>query len=474
MKKLYTCLVLCLTALSFTCIAQTVDTNTLNRLDDIDHSIKANQFVHVIVVREKTLEIESTKNQLKEAEADKATEKSKDAAILRALSEDVAIFQECLDERQESLNETVAAHKSRLSELDKQRAEILAGLGLEAGMCEIHRIKMAEADVPVSYGFPIRPGGYDEARLTTFRNADLPFCGGCVGGPPEKPATLKQFVCSKCAEAYRTWRKKIDTATEATEAVLAQGGENITPLLRAHAHNDYEHTRPLLDALDQGFCSVEADVWLVEGQLLVAHELKAVRTERTLQKLYLDPLFARVQNNGGRVYSNGPMVTLFIDFKSEATNTYHTLTTILKPYEKMLTTFYADRTETNAITIIVSGNRPRALMEAEPVRHMSYDGRLDDLKYPASPHLIPMISDNWGKHFKWRGKGPLPEPEQAKVKALVAQAHAQARRIRFWNAPDSPAGWAIMLESGVDLINTDNLAGLHDFLLTNTVSKARF
>lgn len=471
MKEFYTSLALCLTALSFTCIAQTVDTNTLHRLDDIDTDIQANQLVHAIVVREKALEIELTKNQLKEAEADKATEKSKDAAILRALSEEVTIFQERLGERQESLDEAVAAHKSRLSALYKQRAIILAGLGLEAGMCEIHRIKMAEADVPVSFGFPIRPGGYDEALLTTFRNADIPYCGGCVGGPPEKPATLKQFVCSKCSETYRTWRKKIDAAIEAPEAVLSQGAENITPLLRAHAHNDYEHTRPLLDALDQGFCSVEADVWLVEGQLLVAHELKAVQKERTLQKLYLDPLLERVKANGGRVYPNSPMLTLFIDFKSDATNTYHTLTAILKPYEKMLTSFTTDRTETNAVMIIISGNRPRALMEAEKVIYVSYDGRLDDLKKPASPHLIPMISDNWGKHFKWRGKGPLPEQEQAKLKTLVAQAHAQGRRIRFWNAPDSPAGWSVLLDAGVDLINTDNLAGLHDFLLTKEAGK---
>ena len=247
---------------------------------------------------------------------------------------------------------------------------------------------------------------------------------------------------------------------------VAQTVDKTTPLLRAHAHNDYEHTRPLLDALEQGFCSVEADVWLVEGQLLVAHELKAVQKERTLQKLYLDPLQERVKANGGRVYPNGPMVTLFIDFKSEATNTYHTLTTMLKPYEKMMTTFYADRTQTNAVMIIISGNRPRALMESEPLRYTSIDGRLDDLKSPVSPHLIPMISDNWGKHFKWRGKGPLPEPEKTKLKALVDQAHAQARRIRFWNAPDSSAGWSVLLEAGVDLINTDNLAGLHDFLLT--------
>ena len=250
--------------------------------------------------------------------------------------------------------------------------------------------------------------------------------------------------------------------------------ENNTPLLRAHAHNDYEHNRPLLDALDQGFCSVEADVWLVEGQLLVAHELKAVRNERTLQKLYLDPLLARVQNNGGRVYPNGPMLTLFIDFKSDSTNTYHTLTAILKPYEKMLTSFTADRTETNAVIIIISGNRPRELMESAPLRYVSYDGRLGDLKNPASQHLIPMISDNWGKYFKWRGKGPLPEQEQIKLKSFVTQSHAQDRRIRFWNAPDSPAGWSVLLDAGVDLINTDNLVGLHDFCLSNSVSKAGY
>src|SRR6478672_5812077 len=37
----------------------------------------------------------------------------------------------------------------------------------------------------------------------------------------------------------------------------------VVPLANAHAHNDYEHARPLYDALDQGFTSVEADVYTV-------------------------------------------------------------------------------------------------------------------------------------------------------------------------------------------------------------------
>src|SRR6266568_639216 len=85
-----------------------------------------------------------------------------------------------------------------------------------------------------------------------------------------------------------------------------------TPLIHAHAHNDYEHKRPLFDALDQGFCSVEADIYLVDGELLVAHDRAKVRPERTLQALYLDPLADRVRRNGGRVYRDGPPVVLLI------------------------------------------------------------------------------------------------------------------------------------------------------------------
>src|SRR5688500_17684262 len=46
----------------------------------------------------------------------------------------------------------------------------------------------------------------------------------------------------------------------------------VVPLERAHAHNDYEHERPLYDALDHGFKSVEADIWLIDGELVVSHD----------------------------------------------------------------------------------------------------------------------------------------------------------------------------------------------------------
>jgi len=56
------------------------------------------------------------------------------------------------------------------------------------------------------------------------------------------------------------------------------------------AHNDYEHTRPLLDALALGFCAVEADVFLTNGLMLVGHDPRDLTPTRSLTNLYLDPL----------------------------------------------------------------------------------------------------------------------------------------------------------------------------------------
>lgn len=238
----------------------------------------------------------------------------------------------------------------------------------------------------------------------------------------------------------------------------------VTPLPQAHAHNDYEHPRPLLDALDQGFCSVEADIFLIDGELRVAHDRPDTRPGRTLQSLYLDPLRQRVRQHGGRVHPNGPTVTLLIDFKTEAATTYPRLREVLEAYRDMLTVFRNDRTTPGAVTVILSGNRPWEILAAEPERLAGLDGRLPDLDRDLSPHLVPLISDNWGNHFSWKGTGDFPEVERRKLEDLVRRAHARGQRIRFWAALDRPEMWNAQAEAGVDLINTDRLAELAQFL----------
>ncbi|MCI0536906.1 MAG: phosphatidylinositol-specific phospholipase C/glycerophosphodiester phosphodiesterase family protein [Verrucomicrobiales bacterium] len=240
----------------------------------------------------------------------------------------------------------------------------------------------------------------------------------------------------------------------------------IVPLVHAHAHNDYEHTRPLLDALAQGFCSMEADIHLVDGKLLVAHDLEDAKPELTLERLYLEPLRQRAQQNGGRVYRNGPTITLLVDVKSEAAPTWLVLDPVLKQYADILTRFGNTRADPKAVTVIISGNRARDLVGKQQIRYAALDGRLPDLEASETPALIPLISDNWQAHFKWRGEGPLQKDEEKRLGKIITLAHQQGRKVRFWGTPDRAEFWKALSSAGVDLINADDLSGLRAFLLS--------
>src|SRR5581483_10264612 len=219
----------------------------------------------------------------------------------------------------------------------------------------------------------------------------------------------------------------------------------VTPLPRAHAHNDYEHSRPLLDALDQGFCSVEADIWLTPEGLLIAHEKNDLRPERTLQRLYLDPLRKRVQQNGGRVYPNGPSFWLLIDVKTEAVDTYRALDKLLAQYADLVSSTRDGRFEQRAVTIVLSGNRAIDLIRGQAVRYVGIDGRPEDLPSDAPADLMPWISARWGALFDWQGDGPFPSDQQQKLSKYVKTAHQHGRKVRFWATPDKPEFWKELL-----------------------------
>lgn len=253
--------------------------------------------------------------------------------------------------------------------------------------------------------------------------------------------------------------------TAATDAACAA---EVIPALKAHAHNDYYHDRPLLDALAEGFCSVEADVFLIDGKLLVGHSKRELKPERTLEKLYLDPLRELVKKNGGRVYAKVPTVTLLVDIKSNGKETYDALHLILTRYSDLLTTVKDDKVVAGAVQIVVSGNRDfEAIAKSNP-RFVGVDGRLSDLDSDRPAHLMPMISDNWRSHFKWRGDGEITAKEREKLALIVQKAHAAQRSVRLWATPESESLWAELLKADVDHINTDQLARLSRFLREST------
>ncbi|HZG70133.1 MAG TPA: hypothetical protein VEY51_01230, partial [Chondromyces sp.] len=198
-----------------------------------------------------------------------------------------------------------------------------------------------------------------------------------------------------------------------------------------------------------------------------------VKPERTLQSLYLDPLKERVKRNGGTVYPGyKDDFILWIDIKSEDKATYRAIHQELVRYQKMLTKFTPAGVKPGAVSVYISGNRPRDFMENQAVRYAAYDGRMTDLGTDVSHTFMPVISDNWNNHFKWMGIGEMPEAEREKLHSIVSIAHANDQQVRFWATPDMPlpqreAIWQELLKAGVDFINTDDLEGLQEFLMEN-------
>ena len=246
------------------------------------------------------------------------------------------------------------------------------------------------------------------------------------------------------------------------------------PLAQAHAHNDYEHDRPLFDALEHGFTSVEADVWLVDGELLVAHDLEDDKPGVTLESLYLDPLQDLVRGQGHSVYPSWDgSLQLLIDIKSEGEATYAAIEQELAEHRDVMSRYSNGTTKTGPVTAVISGNRPLATMQAQEKRFSFYDGRSADLTSGMPAGLMPLVSDNWTKLFTWQGVGPMPEAERTKLHAYVAEAHANGYRVRFWATPDVPgaareAVWNELFDAGVDHINTDDLSALQQFLAART------
>lgn len=241
-----------------------------------------------------------------------------------------------------------------------------------------------------------------------------------------------------------------------------------SPIPYAHAHNDYEHERPLLDALDHGFTSVEVDVFAADGELYVYHNRPAQwDPERTLKKLYLEPLRERTDQNGGKVYPayNGHF-QLMIDIKTEAAETYALIKAQLKEYATLFTRIEAGNEVKGPLMVFLSGNRPIATILEADSHIAKLDGRPDDLgkRYPVSK--MPVISQNYGKILNWNGKGKIKKKAKKKLRNLIRQVHAEGKQLRLWAMPESENAWKTYLKLGIDWINADDLPRLQNFFLS--------
>ncbi len=233
------------------------------------------------------------------------------------------------------------------------------------------------------------------------------------------------------------------------------------PHSQAHSHNDYGHKQPLWNALANGFISVEADIHLMDGKLLVSHG-RPQHDAFTLSQLYLAPLDSLLTRHGDKIYQ-GYQGTfyLMIDCKTEAESTFRAIQKEVARYQRLL----CNPTHC-PVKIFISGNRAIDTMLKEGYQGIALDGRPNDLGKGFSADLMPVISDNYSNWSSWKGKTSAQPNDLARIRELVQRAHAEGKKLRLWAIPDNEFAWAALLDSGVDFINTDRLEELHAFLVS--------
>lgn len=223
------------------------------------------------------------------------------------------------------------------------------------------------------------------------------------------------------------------------------------------AHNDYVSAKPFFTAYEAGAGFIEADVFLKNGELMVAHHHSEIAPERTLGKLYLQPLSIQVRKFKGNVYENERQkLVLMIDLKTEGTSTLSAIVEVLKDYPEL--------TACPSLRFMISGNVPDPQKWTDYPGYIFFDGRPNIAYTPDQLKRILMISTSFPSVAKWDGRGPMSEAERQKINSLMEEAHSKGKKMRFWATPDFPEAWKQLMSIGMDVIVTDDVTGLIAFL----------
>lgn len=241
-------------------------------------------------------------------------------------------------------------------------------------------------------------------------------------------------------------------------AQIPAGFQTGTPIPLGHSHNDYLQKRPLWDALQNGFTSIEIDIYTAaDSSLRVSHLPLALQSKPTLDELYLRPLKQWIDQNRGRVFADTDLVlTLMIDLKGNGAVTYPLLKKALLPYRDYLTRYRQRALYPGPLRILLSGNRPVDLLAADPEQWFSLDAPLG-ADYTGKTVRIDRESAPYASHFKKRGNGTLSPEELEKLRTYVKRTTERGHELRFWAAGNNPKRWQTLAQAGVTTLNADKL-----------------
>ncbi len=235
-------------------------------------------------------------------------------------------------------------------------------------------------------------------------------------------------------------------------ALTCCGAAAAQPPVLIHSHNDYAQRVPFYQAYAQQVSSIEADVFLHDGQLLVGHDVEDLRADMTFEALYVEPIVTLFARNGGRAFRDSDQtLQLMVELKSETDPTLRAVAALLGRWPEV----FDPEVNPAAVRVAVTGRVPAPEAFDRYPRFLGFDGAWDADYTPEQLERIALISTNFRDFSQWNGKGTIIPDEKERLEQVIDRAHEQGKPVRFWNAPEGTTVYYTFYDMGIDYINTD-------------------
>ena len=223
-----------------------------------------------------------------------------------------------------------------------------------------------------------------------------------------------------------------------------------------HAHNDYQKPEPLINALRHKVFSIEADIYLLDNRLLVAHDKKELSVAKRLDSLYLMPIIELFRQYKGTISgdsSYSPLLMIDIKENGEAA-----LAQLIKLVSQHRSVF--DRSvNAKAVQLVISGDRGASSRWTSYPSYIFFDGRPKETYDSATLQRVAFISDSYLNYINPK------DSITNRIGQVVKKIHGMGKLFRLWGSPDNFESWKLQQQLGVDIINTDKVEECRKYFL---------
>ncbi|ESZ94117.1 hypothetical protein SBOR_5502 [Sclerotinia borealis F-4128] len=276
---------------------------------------------------------------------------------------------------------------------------------------------------------------------------------------------------------------------------------SITPI-NCWSHNDEHQPIPLYTALAAGCIAIEADCFtpshhpsshfpaslfsyfssipkppLPTNDLLVGHATSELQLSKTLSTLYLTPLLEilTLQNSAAGnptpkvgVWNENPHLSLHLTIDYKTISSGHAgisiLYSLLTPLRDAgFLTYYDTHLEkmiSGPLTIVGTGDADFDLIceyeRVEIFKDCRFNNFLSSQNRTNSLYVSAKLGGSIGSFGVGRGKGPSRE-QVAVIRKECGEVRERGLIPRYWGTPDEEEWWRVLVESGVEVLNCDDL-----------------